>query len=268
MAFKKILIAFDNSAPSRVALQKACDMSSKFGSSLTALFVDNKGDGSFMDSKKFLEDFASSKDLELEIVEREGRVYSEVIKLEKDGDFELIIMGTHGHGGWQKFWVGSNAFKVISSSSCPVISVQESSQDSTFDNIVLPLANSDTTRQKVPYCMAIAKAFNATVHILAVSKSDSDKTKQKVHSYVRQAERYLAERNVRYTVQDRMGSAVPETIIEFAQEVNAGLLLIMTETESAGVFMDTYAQQLVNQSPIPVMSVHSRDTKLIGNSGY
>lgn len=85
---------------------------------------------------------------------------------------------------------------------------------------------------------------------------------------MRQAERYLAERNVKYVVQDRMGTKVPEAIIEYAQEAEAGLLLIMTETESAGVFMDTYAQQLVNQSPIPVMSVHSRDTKLTGASGY
>ena len=45
-------------------------------------------------------------------------------------------------------------------------------------------------------------------------------------------------------------------------------MLIMTETESAGLFMGTYAQQLVNSSTFPVMSIHSRDTRLVGASGY
>ncbi|MBT8327851.1 MAG: universal stress protein, partial [Bacteroidia bacterium] len=121
-AFKKILLAFDNSEASRVALQKACDIASKFESEITALFVSsgNKDEG-FADSKKFLEDFSSSKGIELDIIEKSGKVYNEVIKLEKEGDYSLILVGSHGKKGWQPFWMGSNAFKVISSSTCPVI---------------------------------------------------------------------------------------------------------------------------------------------------
>ena len=61
---------------------------------------------------------------------------------------------------------------------------------------------------------------------------------------------------------------VAESCISYGEEVNAGLMLIMTETESAGLFMGTYAQQLVNSSTLPVMSIHSRDTRLAGASGY
>ena len=55
---------------------------------------------------------------------------------------------------------------------------------------------------------------------------------------------------------------------KYALEVNAGLMLIMTETEKAGILLDSYSKQLVNQSPIAVMSVHSRDTRLSGQAGY
>ena len=79
---------------------------------------------------------------------------------------------------------------------------------------------------------------------------------------------YLSTRGVKCTHEEKYGVNVAETCIGYGEEVNAGLMLIMTETESAGLFMGTYAQQLVNSSTIPVMSIHSRDTRLAGAAGY
>jgi nucleotide-binding universal stress UspA family protein len=267
-AFKQILLAFDNSDASRVALQKACDFASKFNSDVTALFVSGNTESSFENSKKFLEDFTTSKGIKFNIIEKKGKVYDEVIKLEKQGDYALIVLGSHGKSGWQPFWVGSNAFKVISSSTCPVITVQEAASPLTLDHILLPIADSNSTRQKVPYCAEIARRFGATIHLFGVSKNSGKETMKNVNSYIRQTERYLAERDIKFTVNTDFGVKVPERILEYALEVKAGLVLIMTETESSGLFMDTYSQQLVNQSPVPIMSIHSRDTRLTGTAGY
>ena len=87
-------------------------------------------------------------------------------------------------------------------------------------------------------------------------------------SYVNQTVNYLNQKGVQCTQEEKYGVNVPETCIAYGEEVNAGLMLIMTETESAGFFMGSYAQQLVNSSTIPVMSIHSRDTRLMGASGY
>ena len=68
-AFKKILLAFDNSEASRVALQKACDIAAKFESEITALFVSSGSmEEQFADAKKFLEDFSSSLGVDLKII--------------------------------------------------------------------------------------------------------------------------------------------------------------------------------------------------------
>jgi nucleotide-binding universal stress UspA family protein len=267
-AFNKILLAFDNSDASQVALQKACNFAAKFNSAITALAVSTDVTQTFAESKKYLEDFATSKGIALDIVERKGKVYDEVSKFEKEGDFSLIVLGSHGKSGWTPFWAGSNAFKVMSASNCPVISVQADSEGLNMDHILLPLADSNSTRQKVPYCAEIAKRFNSTVHILGISKGSGSETENKVNSYMRQTERFLAERGLKYTIASDFGVKVPERIMEYSKEINAGLLLIMTETESSGLFMDSYSQQLVNQSTVPVMSVHSRDTRLAGQAGY
>ncbi|MBR9860149.1 universal stress protein [bacterium] len=268
-AFKKILVAFDNSESSRKAMQKACDIAEKFNSSITALFVTTDANKQFEDAKTFLEQFSTAKGIEVEIEEMKGgKVYEQVIKMEKSGAFQLILIGAHGKSGFIQSWIGSNAFRVVSSSNCPVITIQEHTSESTFKNIVVPLADSNTTRQKVPYAAVLAQALGATLHIFGVSKSDSNDAVNHVTAYVRQTERYFMERNIKYTVDSAFGVKVPEACIEHAKKVDAGLLLIMTETESAGVFMDSYSQQLVNTSPIPVMSIHSRDTMLTGAAGY
>jgi len=268
-AFKKILVAFDNSDSSRKAMQQACDIAEKFNSSITALFVTTEKNKQFEDAKSYLEQFSTAKNLDVDIREvKGGKVYDQVIKLERSENYQLILIGAHGKSGWQPFWIGSNAFRVVSASNCPVITIQENSEDNTFKNIVVPLADSSTTRQKVPYAAVLAKALGATVHILGVSKSDSNDSKQHVTAYMRQTERYMMERDIKYTVETNFGVKVPDACIAHAQNVEAGLLLIMTETESAGVFMDSYSQQLVNTSPVPVMSIHSRDTMLSGAAGY
>ena len=266
-AFKKILIAFDGSDSSKSALQSAYGVAKKFDSEITALVVSEE-DINQEKNKSYLEDFSQNKHLKIEIVERSGAVYDEVIKLELQHNYSLILSGTHGTSGWKPLWMGGNAFKVISSSTCPVISVPEKSSSPELNHILLPLLDSNTTRQKVPYCIKLAKAFDSTVHVLGISKSNSSETQKHVRSYVNQTINYLSERGIKCTKEEKYGANVAESCISYGEEVNAGLMLIMTETESAGIFMGTYAQQLVNSSTFPVMSIHSRDTRLAGASGY
>ena len=45
--------------------------------------------------------------------------------------------------------------------------------------------------------------------------------------------------------------------IEYAEKLNADLIVIMTEQEKtlSNIFLGPYAQQMINQSPIPVLAV-------------
>jgi nucleotide-binding universal stress UspA family protein len=266
-AFKKILVAYDNSSAAKSSLQSAVGVSLRFGSSITVVVVDDDGIDK-TESLAFLNDFSAKARVPLEIKELAGSVFEEVLKLEKEGNYDLILQGSHGSNGWKSTLMGSNAFKVVIGSDCPVISVTEAASSPELKNIILPLADSRSTRQKVPYCIELAKAFGATIHILGISKDSGSETKKRVRSYVLQTERYLLERGIPCTTKEEYGVKVPEACVEYGEEMNAGLMLMMTETESAGIFMGTYAQQMVNNSTIPIMTIHSRDTKLAGAAGY
>ena len=89
-AFGKILLGFDNSEAAMAALQSAYGLSLKFHSQITALVVSGK-DTNLEESRKTLDAFAKDKQLSMTILEKQGTVYDEVIKLEKEGDYDVIL---------------------------------------------------------------------------------------------------------------------------------------------------------------------------------
>jgi nucleotide-binding universal stress UspA family protein len=47
----------------------------------------------------------------------------EILRLSQDLEADLIIIATHGRGGWQRFLFGSVAEKVVRQAACPVLVV-------------------------------------------------------------------------------------------------------------------------------------------------
>jgi len=58
------------------------------------------------------------------VVVRIGNPVEEILAAAAEGDFDLIIMGTHGHGKIEEKVIGSTASDVIRQSRCPVLVVQ------------------------------------------------------------------------------------------------------------------------------------------------
>ena len=52
-----------------------------------------------------------------------GNIRDTILQLADDGDFDLIIMGTHGRQGLSHVVMGSCAERVVRRASCPVITV-------------------------------------------------------------------------------------------------------------------------------------------------
>ncbi len=265
--FKKILLGYDNSAASVIALRKALQTCKIFG---TCLHVVNVKDPKNLENGYGIniQQEAEKYGVEINYMDKRGNVSREIHATEKEIKADLIFMGAHGLNGFQPYWIGSNAIRVVSSSSCPVITVQADSAPSDFKSIVLPLDNSPETRQKVPYAAILGLAFGATIHVLAVSKNNTDETHNRLEIYGKQTLKYLEDREIKHSFAIRQGKSVAQTCIDYAVEKDAGLIMMMTETENNNWFMGTVAQQLVNHSPIPVLSIHSRDLFLSGQAGY
>ncbi len=263
-----ILVGFDNSLSALIALKKAADTAQRFKAKLHAVYVVREDKDTPEDIEKAVSEISASSGIDIEYIQKSGKVYKEINTLEREIGADLIIVGTHSTEGWQPFWIGSNAFRIVSAANCPVITVQETTKEIALQDILLPLDTEETTRQKVPYAAMMAEAFGATVHVYSVSKQNGPRIKLKLKAYGKQTERYLNERGIRTTFSSEFGVDLSKSIMNYSKEVRAGLVMIMADTESVSMIMGSYSQDIVNNSKVPVMVMHSRDLAITGSAGY
>ena len=74
--------------------------------------------------KDALKELAESFDLEVETIFTEGDPGHEIIRVAEELNADLIVLGTHGHGGWKRFTLGSVAELVVRHAPCAVLTIR------------------------------------------------------------------------------------------------------------------------------------------------
>lgn len=188
-----------------------------------------------------------------------GKVYKAICDVSHLVDAFLIVVGTHGSSGFEEFWIGSNANRIVSASELPILTIR-AGVDTSVDikTIVMPLDSTSVTRQKVPITALMARYFDAEVHIVGLYTSSQADIRSRIKNYVEHTETYFKENKVRHRTVFLEADNITETVIDYAKQENANLIAIMTEqeTSTANLWLGPYAAQMVNHSPIPVLSVH------------
>lgn len=197
----------------------------------------------------------------LEFKIRKGKVYEEIVRTANELDAFLIVVGTHGSSGFEEFWIGSNANRIVSACQRPIITIRGGVDiNRTIQKIVLPIDSTVESRQKVPLTALIAKYFDAEIFVLALFTSSVEDVRELVRDYVGQVELYLEENKIKFTVNEIEADNITDAVIEFAVKIGANLISIMDEQEikPSNLWMGPYAQQMVNHSPIPVLCIHAK----------
>ena len=268
--FHHILVPFDGSSSSRVALGMAMNLSKRFKSKITAVYVKRTAE----DPKatvvgEELSQLSGDAGVEVNFLQPTGKMFKEVVTTVEQIEAGLIIMGTHGVSGFEEFWIGSNAFRVVSSSPVPVITMREDSGKEGFKKILAPIDQSKETRQKVPHLAQIAKAFGADIHLLGATKYQDADSQAKVKRYVVQSKELLEKEELKVTTSFILGQNIAKSTLEAADEFGVDLTIMMSESEpSSGLFMGSNAQQVVNRSSTPVLTLHAKDISVVASAGY
>jgi nucleotide-binding universal stress UspA family protein len=201
---------------------------------------------------------------------RTGTVYKEITEEAKKSNATMVVAGTHGASGFEEFWIGSNANKIVSASPCPVITIRAGiNVMRPLTKIVMPIDKTVETRQKATFTGSLAKKHDAEIHILSLYTSSVKAIRQDVNIYAGQVELYYKQEGVKYKMVSIECHNISDAMIDYAKKIKANLISIMTEQESttSNIWMGTYAHQTVNHSPIPVLSIHSKETYAVG-SGF
>lgn len=187
-----------------------------------------------------------------------GSVHKSVTQVATDVNAAYIVVGAHGQSGFEEFLIGSNTFRLCATAPCPVITVQQNDTqlNKAYQKIVLPIDTSFYTRQKVKHTADLAAAFGATVHVFGVSSEEDADSVHHVQIILKQVIAYLKQRGIQAESNEEYGANPTDAAIVYAKAIHADLIAIMTEQEPSiqSLIMGEYAQQMINRSPIPVIS--------------
>jgi len=138
--YKKILVPTDGSEFAKKAQQHAMFLAKVSGAELVAVSVteNNFVNGLTLDdevyqlnqilkerSEENLKEFdeLNKDDLKITHVIREGSPAKVILDVVNDEDIDLIVMGSSGKSGFDRFIMGSVADKVVNSAKCAVLVV-------------------------------------------------------------------------------------------------------------------------------------------------
>ncbi len=202
----------------------------------------------------------------LKYVIRTGRIYREIVALANAFNDSLIVASTHGASGFEKFFIGSNAFKIISSTNKPVITIRGNKIPKKIKKVVLPLDITADTRQKLPFTVELAKWFNAEIHVVTVTSLQTDEMTKKLKGYSNQVCEYIENKGLKVVKDSLIGSNLTDIVIDYARDVKADLISIMTEQSQdvSNFVMGSYAQQMLNKANIPVLSTNPKELHIGG----
>ncbi|MGZ3883078.1 MAG: universal stress protein [Bacteroidia bacterium] len=188
----------------------------------------------------------------------EGNPTSEIIRTARELKASLIVMGTHGYSPLEELVIGSNALKVITKGSSPVMAMSEQATRFGYKNILLPIDTSEHTRQKVVYTLELAKSFSAHVHCVGIIADDEPTKKGPMDVIMGQVKSLAKERGVICTSEILTGVKNRATAtVNYGQKVNADLIVIMTDqdAELSGFFLGPFSQQVIHLAKVPVIAV-------------
>lgn len=263
---KQIVVPWDFTQVAESALEHAVKISRMVGSEICLLHIVEKGISAMEEAKtlSLLKVLASERNAKFNVPVTcsisKGTIFHAIADYVNAQDASLVVMGTHGMKGMQKL-TGSWALKVIVKSKVPFIVVQEPPSDQgRYHNIVFPIDFRNENKEKIKMAIFMGKYFDSKVHLLKTITTDRFLTKR-TNVNLNFAIKYLMQNNIDYEIHELQKKDMAQQTIDFAQKINADLILIVTTKNiTFADFIIGASEQFIiaNSSKIPVCCVNPK----------
>lgn len=295
MKFKHLLVPVDFSEFSNKASEYALFLAEQFCARITLLhaMVIFKAD---VDEKEHLESYeevlkATEKEREKKLQEhcengkKRGveidsiltRGISEsdaILDHSTKGDYDLIVMGTHGRTGIKRWMAGSVTEKVVHHSPLPVITVHKDIKEFSLHNILIPDDFSDFSQQAVQQGKSLAEDFSARCTFLY-------SVMQREHEiYYNISSKPILEANpqlkatIKKNLVERSGMKEDQAdyvvvegkpykrIVQYAEENEMDMIVMASRGLGAlsHLLMGSNAERVVRTATCPVLTVRKSDS--------
>lgn len=230
------------------------------------------------DAMEWLIEPARRSGVRVEPVIAHGNTVSRILEHSDEEPADLVVMGTHGTGGFERFVMGSVAERIVRKASCPVLTVSPEVLDTPppspvgFDRILCAVDFSEASVRGLEYALTLADGSTSELIVLHVleppgySLLASDEIDPATNpALVREARsrlEALLPANVRDLCTPRVEVGIGkahEQILTLAQQWEAQVIVTGVHGRAQGVverlFLGSVANHVVREAPCPVLSV-------------
>jgi nucleotide-binding universal stress UspA family protein len=300
---RHILYPTDLSKAGELALRHAVGLAREYGAELTMFhvivpYMGESGDplDHFPGDRKLEEVFQEQeaaahgrfeehlegdggRDLEVHrVVTRGFSASNQILDFAKSHDIDLIVMGTHGRRGFNRFLLGSEAERVLRFAPCPVLTISKRAEHvdgvGVLERILLPVDFSPSSDRALEYAMWLAAKHDAVVDMVHVFDEPvvppflMDHTGSYISTDPRMKDRCLESMDKDLAAYPREKSRVRKHVLEgriastihdFAEKQESNLIVMGTRGLSGldYLLLGSAAAHMVRLAPCPVLTVHA-----------
>ncbi len=191
---------------------------------------------------------------------QQGKIYDRIIQAARISKADLIFMGRTDSSDMKKNITGTNTMHIIKEAEVPVITLREKPENPGCSHIILPL---DLTKQsivKASNAIAAARMMNARITAVSILPDDRKSIEIKFIQRLDEIRNVFGKLDISCGVKlIPHGNKGPvKSLNDLAGELQADLIMVMTQQEMniTEYFIGSLAQEIINGSEIPVLSIN------------
>ncbi len=197
------------------------------------------------------ENFASH--IVIDHIMMEGELLHCIKEVVNQQDIDFVVMGTNGATGWFESFIGTNACKVITDVSVPVLSVAKDTNFEKIETIGFTTRYRQDEIHSLKEVLAIAKMFDAKVKCLYVKTPDYEFIGQEIAHW----ESYFEhETNLEFFIIP--SEDIESTIEDFMVSQDIDLLAMVSHKQNffTRFFTTSTTEKMALHSKTPILALH------------
>jgi len=205
-----------------------------------------------------------------------GRPGAEIVDYAAETDVDLVAMGTKGRTGLSRLATGSVCEHVVRHAPVPVVTARatDDEAETEYERVLIPTDGSDQAGTAVEPAIAVAEAFDATVHVLNIvdlgtitSGSDvaaASDLIEDLHDRGEETTEAIAERarEAGLEATAAVTTGFPGVgLLKYVEDESIDLVAMGTRgrTGVERLLLGSTTERTIRRSPVPVLSVPPAD---------
>ena len=188
---------------------------------------------------------------------RTGVVSETIVETARAFEADVVIMGTHGTSGIREYFMGSEAYRVVKTATCPVLTVPDSQVWTQFRAILFPIRPVPNALDKYDMARTLIRKNKAHLTVLGLLDTQDAAKMNIINQSIASLSGLLIQDDIDGDTLLLETDSVAQTVLQKADELHADLIIITADLDTTigHFFVGPFAQQIVNRARVPVLSI-------------